>query len=221
MPPFVFCDHPFKQRLLRAFTNLMLQVAPQHLFYRLHYWTWVWSLQSGVQRSCSMLLRSPCTICWYLLFVGRGKSRLHDDFCSFHAMLVDSPQRTCSTILSCPHVRRPARLECVWHCDLLVLVHILSYDAFSSQFLSPSISFQDLSALGLRLMKHRELSGRQPERESGLGLEVWNREPEIANHSWLPILPWRWACQCLLLFQHRRAERVTVVIGWTGTNRIT
>lgn len=92
----VICDRHFKKRLLCALTNLMLQVAPQHLFYRLHYWTWVWSLQSRVQRSCSMLLRSPfadkCAACqsmFYLLGVGRGKSRLHEKIGSFHTMLID------------------------------------------------------------------------------------------------------------------------------------
>lgn len=110
----VICDRHFKKRLLCALTNLMLQVAPQHLFYRLHYWTWVWSLQSGVQRSCPMLLRSPfagkCAACqsmFYLLGVGRGKSRLHEKIGSFHTMLVDLhreqvlPRQTTSTPWMC------------------------------------------------------------------------------------------------------------------------
>lgn len=109
----VICDGHFKKRLLCALTNLMLQVAPQHLFYRLHYWTWVWSLQSGVQRSCPMLLRSPfadkCAACqsmFYLLGVGRGKSRLHEKIGSFHTMLDHArrfTQRTSSTIADNQH----------------------------------------------------------------------------------------------------------------------
>ena len=70
--------------------------------------------------------------CFTFLVLAVEKSRLHEKIVSFHAMLVDSHREQVLPYICCPHVRQPARLECVWHCDLLVWVHMLSYDAFSS-----------------------------------------------------------------------------------------